>query len=761
MVFLKNRYLFWFCISFVLATALCAVCGSTLELLLTIGFAVSVSVFVLCRADAKVAASLLVIGLSFSLIWQSLYFSNDKLPKALLESESEILMTVVSFPEDTSSDGVSFCGKAYYEDKEIKILVYTSDLNETLLLPGDVISARTKVYEFENTEFFAEKTYYKSRYIDCRAFVTEFEYIEREEHSKFRYFPQYAANHLKNKLEILFSKEHAAFIKSLIFGDKSSLDDEFKKDIRKSGMSHATAVSGLHISIIVAFIIFFTKNKYLKLLAIPAMFIFAFMVGASQSAIRAVIMQSLAIISHVEKREYDSLTSVSIAAFVLVLINPYCVTDVSFILSFAATFGIILLHQKIFPKVISPFKDIRGWIRKFINVLVSAFAVTVSAILFTMPITSYTFSAVSLISPLSNVLLSIPITVVFTGGIIVLFLGEVFLPLGKVAAFVLSFMVEVVVKSIRAFAKMPYSEVFTGDRLMILAIFYLCIVAVYTILAGGKKIRPFVATAICVLSILVVITVRPNIVSEIEYDGIRFDVLDVGQGQCVVATADDTCVVIDCGGDKDSGSVAINHLLNRGIDEIDALILTHAHSDHVNGAEYLTETIDTSSVYMPSKDKENADFIDISENIDDDGKVYFLEEDKTLSFGEMKVSILTLEEGRDENENGLVVIISDGDYDTLITGDIPSSQEKLILSRIPDCESYIAGHHGSKSSSSLALLNKALPELCVISVGKGNSYGHPNGETLERFEKIGAEVYRTDLEGAITFFSGQVKENDG
>ncbi len=727
---------------------LCAVCESTLEFILTIGLAVSLSVFLLCWKDAKVAASLLIIGVSFSLIWQSLYFSNDKLPKDLFESENKILMTVVSFPEETSSDGVSFCGKARYGDKEIKLLVYASDLNKTLL-PGDVISVRAKVYEFENTEFFAEKTYYKSRYIDCRAFATESEYIEREEHAKFRYFPQYLANHLKNKLEILFSKEHAAFIKSLIFGDKSSLDDGFKNDIRKSGMSHATAVSGLHISIIVAFIIFFTKNKYLKLLAIPAMFIFVFMVGASQSAIRAAIMQSLAIISHVEKREYDSLTSVSFAAFVLVLINPYCVTDASFILSFAATFGIILLY----PKLISPFGDIHGWIRKPINVLVSAFAITVSAILFTMPITSYTFSSVSLIAPVSNVLLSIPINVVFTGGIMVLFLGEIFLPLGKVAALVLGFMVELVTKSIKVFAKVPYSEIFTGDRLMILAVLYLCIVAVYTILAGKKKIRPLVATAICVLSILLVITVRPNIAPGIEYSGIRFDVLDVGQGQCVVATADDICVVVDCGGDKDSGSIAINHLLNRGIDEIDALILTHAHSDHVNGAEYLTETINTSSVYMPLKDKSNADFIDISENVDDNGEVFFLKDDKTLSFGKMEVSVLTLPEGRDENENGLVVIISDGDYDTLITGDIPSAQEKLILSKVPDCESYIAGHHGSKTSSSIALLNKALPELCVISVGKGNSYGHPNGETLERFEKIGAEVSRTDLEGAITFFS--------
>lgn len=689
-----------------------------------------------------------------------MYIANDRLPDELIAGENNLVMTVITFPEKTTSGGLSFNAKNIYGDREIKFLIYTEKSDESLS-PGDIISVKAKISEFENTEYFAEKTYYKSRYLDGRMFASSFDIVGREDDARFRYFPQYAANHLKRKLAVLYSDEHAALVKSLIFGDKSSLDVELKNVVRKSGMSHATAVSGLHISIIVSFIIIFTKNKYLKLLAIPVMFLFAFMVGASQSAMRAVIMQSLALLSHIQKREYDSLTSVSFAAFLLVFVNPYCVTDVSFILSFAATFGIILLFQKIYQPLQSLVKNIRGNGRKFINILFSAFAVTVSAVLFTLPITSYTFNTVSTVSLLSNVLLNIPVTVIFAGGIITLILGEIFLPFGKGAAFVLSFMIELVIKSIKAFAKIPYSEIFTGDKVMILAICYFCIVAVYAIAKGRRKIRPVVAIGICVISVLVVITVRHEITPKVEYDGIRFDVLDVGQGQCVVATCEDSCVVIDCGGDKDSANIAINHLLKNGIDDIDALVLTHAHSDHVNGAEYLTEVINTESVYMPAKDRENAVFLAVSENVSDSGEVHFIDEDTELSFGEMGVSILALSEGRDENENGLVVILRDGDYEALITGDIPSNQEKLILSRIPDCESYIAGHHGSKSSSSLRLLNSALPELCVISVGRGNAYGHPNSETLERFEKIGSTVYRTDLNGAITFYSRQVNGIDG
>ena len=77
----------------------------------------------------------------------------------------------------------------------------------------------------------------------------------------------------------------------------------------------------------------------------------------------------------------------------------------------------------------------------------------------------------------------------------------------------------------------------------------------------------------------------------------------------------------------------------------------------------------------------------------------------------------------------------------------------MVLDRLPDCESYVLGHHGSRSSSSLSLLNKTLPELCVISVGAGNNYGQPSAEVVKLVESLGAEIYRTDIDGTVTFYS--------
>ncbi len=726
-----------------------AVCESFLVAALSIVAFAVLSVFLLSRKGAKISAALVVSGIVFSLIWQSVYFSKDKIDSSLLGHEVELNATVVSFSDETSTGGSSFRVKVSGES-DLRLIVYTSKLDEEIF-PGDIVKFRATIYEYENRDDFAEKTYYKSRYIDARAYTDKVERVGNVSNAKFKYVYEYISHSLKARVDLLFDDSSAAFIKSLVFGDTSDLSDDFKEELRRSGLSHVVSVSGMHISFLVAFVLLFTKNRYLKLIAIPLMFLFAFMVGAPQSALRAVIMQSLVLFSSVVKREYDSLTSLSFAAFILAFVNPYCVTDVGFLLSFSATLGIVLLYKPLFDSLSCFGRNLPGILKKLFFSFVAILSVTISAMLFTTPITAYLFNSFSLIAPLSNLLLNFVIMLIFMGGIAVLFVSLIYLPFGEGAATVLEAITHFVTRIIKTLSNISFAEVFTGSPLVILTVSFLCFVAIYAILAGKKKIRRWFAL-ISALVVIVTVPLLSFIIPKDEREGVRFDVLDVGQGQRIVVTCGDECAVIDCGGDEHADNVAISHLLSRGITDIDALILTHGHADHVNGALYLTETIDTKAVYMPSSDRNNATFIRLSEHLGEDGTV-FVEDDMTFTLSDMEISILTLPEGKDENENGLVVIVRDGDYELLVTGDIPDKLEKHILDRVPDCESYVLGHHGSKSSSSQALLNKALPELCVISVGEGNSYGHPNEATLARVGKLNSEIHRTDIEGAITFYS--------
>lgn len=730
-------------------------CKTTFWTIFVLAAGVGITSTVLCFKKYKTAAILVIFAAAVSLICQSVYYRYDEIGHEFFANTSGITAEVISYSEPTSSGrGVSVRAKLENGDRPVRAIIYAYN-DKTELVPGDIIVFDGKIYPLENTEYFAEKTYYKSRYIDVRVMTDSVTLSEKSEGVKLKYFPAYLAKLIKDKIDEIYPEKTAAFIKSLILGDKSGLSDDFGKNLSATGLAHAVSVSGLHISIIVGFLILFTKNRYLKLLAVPVIFLFAILVGAPQSAMRAVIMQTFVLVSTVWKREYDTLTAISVAAFILVAINPYCATDTAFLLSFFATLGIVVLN----PKIFAVFKPLtlndNRIVRRMLFEIFGGFSVSLSAAISTAPILAYTFGKVSVIAPVVNALLNIFITFDFVAGFIIIILGFISVSLAKGVGVVVNIVTMGIINVINAAGRLPFAEVFTGDPTLIILICFICFVLVYAIAVGKSRMRLWFSALVIALSAACVIICTNLLVPVEKVEGIRFDVLDVGQGQCVVATSGDMCAVIDCGGDKEADHIAISHLLKNRIDDIDAMILTHAHADHANGAGYLADTIPTEAVYMPSTDRENATFINLAKQADDECKVIFVENDMTVELGDMKIDILTLPPGNDENENGIVVIVRDGEYETLITGDIPSQKEKLVLDRVPDCESYIVGHHGSKSSSSQALLNKALPELSVISVGVGNSYGHPSSETLRRIKSIGSVVMRTDVDGTVTFYSRQ------
>ena len=138
-----------------------------------------------------------------------------------------------------------------------------------------------------------------------------------------------------------------------------------------------------------------------------------------------------------------------------------------------------------------------------------------------------------------------------------------------------------------------------------------------------------------------------------------------------------------------------------------------------------------------------------------DVDVSFIEKDTTFAFGEAELQVnapvrqLT-KLGDAENENGLTVLCSAGEFDFLVTGDMNKATEKRLVAqkKLPDVELMMVGHHGSDGSSSEELLAAVKPETAIISVG-GNSYGHPAEGALQRLAKQGVELYRTDLQGHV------------
>ena len=213
--------------------------------------------------------------------------------------------------------------------------------------------------------------------------------------------------------------------------------------------------------------------------------------------------------------------------------------------------------------------------------------------------------------------------------------------------------------------------------------------------------------------------------------------------------------MVDCGGSgmNSAGDKLGNQLELLGIRELDALILTHYDSDHINGLEALLERTRVTQVIAPTPEADSQDAetvktlcarYDIPWNQ--------LKRDEILSVGAGRLEIYApLTEGK-SNESGLAVVSTVHDFDVLVTGDMDKATEKKLLKAkpLPDVEVLVAGHHGSSYSTSKELLDAATPEAAVISVGEENSYGHPGQVTLDRLKERNIAVYRTDLEGTIT-----------
>ena len=181
------------------------------------------------------------------------------------------------------------------------------------------------------------------------------------------------------------------------------------------------------------------------------------------------------------------------------------------------------------------------------------------------------------------------------------------------------------------------------------------------------------------------------------------------------------------------------------------MALTHYHADHANGLALLLARVGVDTLYLPDiaeEDGEKSEVLALSERYG--VEVRYVTEETQTAVGEASLTLYPPVGEGGEHELGLTILCSAGDFDTLITGDMDSRTERVLVSSypLPDIEVLLDGHHGSRYSTSEELLETVTPEVGVVSVGS-NSYGHPTRDALLRLTDAGVTVYRTDLQGNI------------
>lgn len=228
--------------------------------------------------------------------------------------------------------------------------------------------------------------------------------------------------------------------------------------------------------------------------------------------------------------------------------------------------------------------------------------------------------------------------------------------------------------------------------------------------------------------------------------------IDVGQADCALLISDGHYMVIDGGNNGDADTI-LSYLKAQGVGKLDAVVGTHPHEDHIGSLDAIINNFPVDAVYMPKIMHTSGTFEDVLDAISNKGlKIKSPNPGDTIDFNGLTIEVLgPQQEYSDFNNNSIVLKVTAGETAFLFTGDAEEPAEEDILNAGYDLQADVlkVGHHGSNTASSKAFLQAVSPKYAVISVGTGNSYNHPEEEALSRLKSVGAEIYRTDLQGTI------------
>ncbi len=702
---------------------------------------------------------LIVPALAAGFLWSGVHYAVFIAPASTFAGQTAtVSAVVVSYSVETDYGSKLTVAVQPDGQARVKTILYVNG-DTPDVVPGNTIevTARFKradsVYG-EQTDSFYARGVFLSAFADGAVTVTD-------DAEPLLYFPVRTAHAVRAMISQLFSDTPRALVTALLTGDSTAVygDVALSSALRDTGTAHIVAVSGMHVAFLAGlFALLIRKKRLLAAVAIPVIVFFMALVGFTPSVTRAGIMQIFLLSAPLFRRESDAVTSISASLMLILLVSPTAARSAGLQLSFLATLGIVLYTGKLYERLDASLRKTTLYrhrpVKMLLRVFLASFSASLGALVFTIPMTALRFGTVSIIAPIANLLIVLAVSLIFILGAISVLLGFIWLPLGTGIAFVAALPAKYVADAVTALARLPFSSVSTANPAVVVwlvAAYALLIVLLTLRVRPHKMIVPgsIAVTTLCLLLILTSIFSRSTL---------TVTALDVGQGQCIVLSSGAFTAAVDCGSasGKDAAAILVQYLQSRGRVSLDLLILTHFHEDHAGGVTEVLERLPVAALAVPDASIDTGDL---------PGEILALAADKNIQILTVTDSLLVTHEqtsltlyaplgSRDENERGLSVLCSEGSFDTLITGDMSADIERRLtaLYTLPDIEVLVAGHHGSKYSTSEILLDAVTPELALISVGY-NSYGHPSAQTLARLAYFGVDVYRTDQNGAVTVSS--------
>lgn len=691
-------------------------------------------------------AVLLTLGFVAGTAWFGIYNGQYLSCVSALDGqtmEAEIQITDYSYETDY---GCAADGVISINDRTYQVRAYINE--ETSLMPGETVSGQFR-FRLTTPEGAGDATYHAGKGIFLLAYQRGTVSFGAAEEMNWRCYPSRLRQGIRNILAETFPESALPFVQALLIGDSSLLSYEQDTAFRVTGIRHVIAVSGLHVSILFALISMVTfKKRFLTALAgLPVLVLFASAAGFTPSVSRACLMSGLMLISLLAEKEYDGPTALSFAALVMLISNPLVITAVGFQLSVCSVAGIYLFYNRIngyLRSVLGREKGrtlrsrLKGWLSGCVSM-------TLSATVLTTPLCAYYFGVVSIIGILTNLLTLWVISFVFYG--IIGVCGLYFLwRLGAVwLAKLVSLPVYYILWLTKYLAKFPLAAVYTSSIYIVIWLVLAYVLLIVFLLRKNRNpvnMLSWITILLCIALLLSWYVPGKQKCS--------ITMLDVGQGQCILLQSEGRAWLIDCGGDNDEtvADLAAETLLGQGIDTLDGIILTHYDRDHMGGLQYLLTRIGTELLILPdTEDNGKRETLPAF-----DGQALLVSDTLMAEYEDTRLTVYGPVYGGYSNENSLCILFETENCVILITGDRSGFGERMLLRQfaLPDVDILVAGHHGSRDSTSEELLDAVQPETVLISVSEDNSYGHPDPGLLQRLEERGCAVYRTDECGTIT-----------
>lgn len=517
---------------------------------------------------------------------------------------------------------------------------------------------------------------------------------------------------------------------AMITGTRGYLWPSETRAHQRAGTAHLLAISGLHFSVLagIAWAIVSLVLRRIPRIArsvgarrasagfvLATMFGYLLLVGAPVSAMRAFVAFAYLACALMLGRRPSGLVAVGLAAACLLLPEPRLIDDLGFQLSFAATFAIVLFWARR-PRVLEDKYDFDRVARRRVRALGAFVLMSWCATAATLPLVTAAFGELHVAAFFTN-LVAVPLvsSLIFPAYLLGLAVHVVLPPVGGAVLQATSEAMLRLTIALEQVCESPYAVVATGSP----APWWTLLLLVVTLVAIADRCRPR-AVAVWGVTLATVVFAMPPPPA-----GGRVHFIPVGQGDATLLQTADRAVLVDAGGrllGRDPGRhIVVPYLRRLGIRRLDAIVVTHADTDHAQGVAAVLEEIEVGEVITEPTDR----------------------------FGDLEI-VRALEKHGSRNERSLLVRWTIGGATVLLTGDIEAEAEAAWVRHDGrPIDILKVAHHGSKTSSSAAFLDAAAPVVAVVSAGRWNRFGHPAEVVRDRLTARAIPIFDTSAHGLI------------